>query len=150
MTKNIWLAILSGGFIAGTFDIGAAALFNWLNPIFVLQIVARGVLGKDSFSQGAFSASLGMILQWAMSLLIAAIFVFAAARLPVLRRRWIAAGLAYGVVVFFVMNYVVVPLSMVGAAPHFTLTSFCLNMLAMLMFGLIIAFYAQRFSTNSA
>ena len=149
MSRPNLIAILYGGFIAGTLDIGAAALINWLSPFVILQVVARGVLGKASYSGGTYSATLGMLLQWAMSLLIAAIFVFAATRMPILRRRWIAAGLAYGVVVFFVMNYVVMPLSMVGSSPHFTISTFAMNMLAMLLFGLIIAFFAQWFAGPS-
>lgn len=146
MTRQTLAAILCGGFIAGTIDIGAAALINALSPFVILQVVARGVLGKASYSGGIHSAALGMILQWAMSLLIAAIFVFAATRMPILRQRWIAAGLAYGVVVFFVMNYVVMPLSRIGSSPHFTASTFAMNMLAMLLFGLIIAFFARRFA----
>ncbi|MEY2115474.1 MULTISPECIES: hypothetical protein [Rhodanobacter] len=77
-----------------------------------------------------------------MSLLIAAIFVFAAGRMAWLGRRWITAGLLYGVVVFVVMEYVVVPLS-AAAKPHFTALSFVENLLAMCLFGLIVAFFAR-------
>ena len=58
-------------------------------------------------------------------------------------RRWIPAGLAYGVVVFVVMEFVVVPLS-AAKNPHFTALSLLENVLAMLLYGLIIAFFARR------
>jgi hypothetical protein len=103
--------ILIGGLIAGTIDIGAACLINKLNPVVILQAIASGVLGRASFRMGLLSAVLGLVLQWAMSVLIAAIFIGAARRQTILKRRWIGAGLVYGVVVFFIMNYVVVPLS---------------------------------------
>ena len=105
------LAILLGGFIAGTLDIGAAALINFVSPIPVLRFIAGGLLGKSAVAGGASIVFLGLILQWAMSLIIAAAFVVASRWLPILQRRWIVSGLAYGVVVFFVMNYVVMPLS---------------------------------------
>jgi hypothetical protein len=76
--------------------------------------------------------------------LIAAIFVLAARRLPVLERRWIASGLAYGVVIFFVMNFVVVPLSAAAHAARFNAVKSLENLLAMLLFGLIIAFFARE------
>jgi hypothetical protein len=79
-----------------------------------------------------------------MSLLIAAIFVLGTAALPALRRRWTLAGLAYGVMVFAVMNYVVVPLSAVGHVFHFTPATLVTNMLAMLLFGVIIAYFARQ------
>jgi len=86
-----------------------------------------------------------------MSILIAAIFVLAATRLPVLVRRWVASGLAYGVVVYFVMNYLVVPLSAIGKGmPTFDAVNFSENMVAMLLFGLIVAFFTQRYLRNAS
>jgi len=139
-------AILCGGFIAGTIDIGAAALINRISPFIVLQAIASGLLGKPSFYDGAYSALLGLVLQWAMSLLIAAIYVLAAARVPLLSGNWRVAGVAYGVVVFFVMNYVVVPLSAAWPRHAFTVEKFLENLLAMLVFGLIVAFFERRFT----
>ena len=63
--------------------------------------------------------------------------------LPVLKRQWLAAGLAYGVGIYFVMEYVVVPMSRIGHAPAFEWRSFALNMAAMLLFGTIIAWFAR-------
>jgi uncharacterized membrane protein YagU involved in acid resistance len=144
MTKPVLIAILCGGFVAGTLDIGAAALISLADPLVILRAVASGALGKDAFAGGASVSALGMILQWAMSLIIAAIYVTAATNIPNLSRRWIGAGLSYGAVVFFVMNYVVVPLSQAPFKTNTTLRSFLLNLLAMLLFGLIIAFFARR------
>lgn len=139
----VWAAILWGGFVAGTIDIGAAALINGISPMIILRAIASGLLGPAAFHGGLPVALLGLVLQWAMSLLIAAIFVVAAQRLAWMRQRWIAAGLAYGVVVFVVMEYVVVPLS-AAMEPHFTVVSLLENVAAMLLFGLIVSFFARR------
>jgi hypothetical protein len=141
---SLLAAIVRGGLVAGTLDIGAAALINWVSPAFIVRFVAGGVLGKDALAGGVPVAALGLALQLVMSLIIAAVYVGAARRLTWLRQHWIAAGLAYGVVVFFVMNYVVMPLSAWARWPRFTPASFGWNMLAMLVFGVIIAFFAQR------
>ena len=90
-----------------------------------------------------------LVLQWAMSILIAAISVLAAARIPRLDRHWIPGGLLYGVVVFFVMSYVVVPLSAAWPRHGFTAQAFFENLLAMLLFGLIVAFFQRRFAHRS-
>jgi uncharacterized membrane protein YagU involved in acid resistance len=135
--------ILFAGFIAGTIDIGAAALINAVSAKVILKAIASGVLGKASFQQGIQAEILGLFLQWGMSILIAAIYIITARRIDVLRRRWVAAGLSYGVAIFFVMNYVVVPLSAIGHVPHFTAARFIENLLAMLLFGLIVAFFAR-------
>lgn len=139
-------AILSGGLVAGSIDIFAAAWIGWLNPIIILHAIASGVLGRASFYGGAATAAMGVGLQWAMSLMIAAIYVLAARRIPLLIRYWVGGGVAYGTVIFFVMNYVVVPLSAApfGGSPS-TLRKFGLNMLAMWVFGLIVAFFTRLF-----
>jgi len=143
MRRSDLTAILLGGFVAGTVDVGAAALINLLSPIRILQFIAGGLLGKAALAGGIPVALLGLVLQWLMAMIIAAVYVLAASRLPVLGRRWIVFGLSYGVVVFFVMNYVVVPLSAWARWPHFTPYSFTANMAAMLLFGLIVAFFAR-------
>lgn len=142
---RVLLAILAGGFIAGTVDIGAATLINMIDPRIILRFIAGGVLGKAALQGGAGAAWFGLFLQWGLSLVIAAIFVFAALRLRWLTARPILAGLVYGVVVFVVMNYVVIFLSAWHRINHFTPVSFAENLLAMLLFGLIVAFCTRGF-----
>ena len=146
-------SILWGGLAAGTLDIGLASLIYLASPVVILHSVASGVLGAESFAGGAATAVLGLLLQWCISLVIAAVYTIAAIAWPVLRDRWIAGGLAHGVGIFVVMNYVVVPLS--AARPHHPLTLQALlhrftparlveNLAALLVFGLIVAFCAHR------
>jgi|SRR5581483_7200778 len=137
------IAILFSGLVAGTLDIGAAALINGRNPLVILAFIASGLLGKSAFQGGLGTVTLGLFLQWLMSLVIAAAFVLASNRLPVLKLHWISTGLAYGVGVFVVMNYVVVPLSEIARMPQFTAWTFAGNLLAMLGFGLLVAFFAR-------
>jgi len=137
-------AILLGGLIAGTVDIGAASLINMLSPVFISQFIAGGLLGKAALTGGAQTAALGVGLQWAMSIVIAAIYVFASTRLPALRRQWVLWGILYGIPVYFTMTYVVVPLSAWHRIAKFSLVPFAENMAAMMVFGLIVAFFAAR------
>jgi uncharacterized membrane protein YagU involved in acid resistance len=137
-------ATLAGGIVAGTIDIGAACLINGRSVPFILHAIAGGLLADRSFAGGTATAVLGAVLQEAMGILIAAIYVAAGEWLPALRRRWLGFGLAYGVVIFFVMNYVVVPLSAWRRYPHFSTAKFAANLAAMLLFGLIVAWFAGR------
>ncbi|WJR81070.1 hypothetical protein [Bradyrhizobium sp. NP1] len=143
MSFSTPIAILLAGLIAGTLDIGAAALINGINPLAILLVIASGVLGKASFQGGLPAVLLGLVLQWVMSLIIAALYVLASNRIPELKPYWIAGGLAYGVGVFLVMNYAVVPLSEIGRIPPFTAWTFTGNLVAMLGFGLLVAFFAR-------
>ena len=143
-------AILWSGFVAGTLDIGAASLISGYGPLVILRYIAAGLLGKAALAGGATEAALGLVLQWAMSLLIAAIFVLIVGRRVAATPRWPVWGVAYGVVVFAVMNYVVVPLSALSKVPHFSVFSFIANLAAMLLFGWIIAFFARTRLSNRA
>jgi hypothetical protein len=136
--------ILIAGFIAGTIDVGAACVINSLGPVVILKAIAAGILGPASFRGGAAVAALGLILQWLMSWDIAAVYLVAAANMPILRARWILSGLAYGMVVFIVMNFIVMPLSAVGHFPTFTVIRAVGNLLAMFLFGLIISYFGSR------
>ena len=139
------LAILMGGLIAGTVDIGAACLVNHVGPVVVLHAIASGVYGRAaSFHGGTTTAVAGLLLQWAMSLIIAAIYVIASLRLPMLRKQWIVGGLAYGAVVYVVMTFIVVPLSSAASKLPPTPISIVENLAAMFVFGLIVAWFASR------
>src|SRR6516162_509646 len=98
------MAILLGGSVAGIIDIGAACLINMLDPVVILHVIAAGLIGRDAARGGGLpTAVLGFGLQVAMSLIIATIYNMGATILPMLRRAWLPAGLAFGVGVFFVM-----------------------------------------------
>jgi len=137
-------AIFLGGLIAGTIDIGAAALINRVSPLRILHFIAGGLLGKAALEGGTAIELLGLALQWMMSLLIAAFYLGACRWFSHLSRRWVVGGMAYGVVIFLVMNYAVVPASAWARWPNFTAERFAENLGAMLLFGLIIAFFAHR------
>ena len=143
--NSVLAAIVLGGLVAGTVDIGAAMLISGKSMAFILQFIASGAVGKSAFNGGTGTVVLGALLQWAMSLIIAAIFVFASLRLPWMRRRWAAAGLAFGVATYFVMTYAVVPLSAIGGGWHFSPLPFIKNLAAMLVFGLIVSAFARRY-----
>jgi hypothetical protein len=136
------------GLIAGSVDIGAACTINMVGPGPILRFIASGLLGTPLPHEN-WVYCLGLGLQWIMSIIIAAIFAFAATRIPALLRRWILAGIAYGIVVYFVMTFVVVPLSKAKAG-QVTMSSFVENLLAMILFGLIVAYIAQRIAPKAA
>jgi len=136
------------GLIAGTIDIGAACTINQVGPVPILRFIASGLLGTP-LPHEPWVYCLGMVLQWLMSIIIAAIFVLASNRIRALLRNWVAAGIAYGIVVYFVMTFVVVPLSRAKSG-HVTMMSFAENLAAMIVFGLIVSYIAQRMATRGA
>ena len=143
-------AILVGGLIAGALDITYAFILWWfrarVTPMQILQSVATGLLGKASYDGGAGTAILGAFLHFFNALVIAAIFVGASRIWPVLARRATLFGPLYGIGVYLVMNYVVLPLSAFPPrskppAPAVWITGVLAHMF---LIGLPIALAAKR------
>jgi hypothetical protein len=107
-------AALAGGLAAGALDIAYAFIvfgFRGVSPVTILQSVASGVLGRPAYQGGAGAAALGAALHFGMAVVMALAFALLARLAPLVLRRPIAAGVAYGLVIFGVMYFVVVPLS---------------------------------------
>jgi hypothetical protein len=107
-------ALLYGTLAVGTLDILDAFIFFGLRgarPIRILQSIAAGLLGREAFNGGWGTAALGLALHFFIALAIVLVFLAASQRMPVLTRHPVAAGVLYGISVYLVMTFVVVPAS---------------------------------------
>jgi hypothetical protein len=134
--------------IAGTLDISDALIFYGLrgvSPVRILQGIASGLLGRAAFAQGGRSAILGLLLHYFIATTVATIYILASRRFPLSHRPLLWGGL-YGVCVYIVMNYVVIPLSSIGPRPAPPLIPL-INGVAALIFciGIPTALIARRF-----
>ena len=142
-------AILWGGLAAGVLDIAAVFAF-WLGkgvgPITILQSIASSVLGREAFELGALAAFVGVGLHFAVSYAFAAAYVAASSRVPMLRSRPVKFGVAYGVVAYVIMTFVVVPLSRAefGGWPPPLVNLAASLFIHLFLFGLPIAIAASR------
>jgi predicted ABC-type sugar transport system permease subunit len=111
--------VLAGGLLAGTLDIIYACTFWALKAEVpaerILQSVAAGVLGQASFVGGARTAALGLALHYMIAVSMSVVYYLAARRWAILWQRPVALGAAYGLLLYGVMNFVVVPLSRAGS-----------------------------------
>jgi hypothetical protein len=112
-------AIVGGGLVIGVLDLLDAFVFFGLRsgarPMGILHGIAAGAIGREAARAGGVpTAALGVLLHFAIAFIIAAIYIAASRVLPVLRNRWVICGIAYGVLAYFVMTFVVVPLSNAG------------------------------------
>ena len=113
-------ALLWGTLIVGTADILDAFVFfglRGIRPVRILQGIASGVLGRGAFRGGAATAALGAALHYFIAFAIVCVFLAASRRVPALARRPWLYGPLYGLLVYGVMNYVVIPLSLVTTRP---------------------------------
>ena len=147
-TRRAIPAILTGAVLAGTLDLVYAIIyssFHGVGEIRVLQSVASGVLGTAAYEGEVATAVLGTCLHYLIVIAAATIFYVASRRFAFLTERPVIAGAVFGVCVYLVMTFIVLPLS---AYPHpikLTPDRVIANLLAhMILFGQPIAWAASR------
>ncbi|MGB7356451.1 MAG: hypothetical protein WBD06_22300, partial [Acidobacteriaceae bacterium] len=146
-TFSVSRAILYATLVVGVLDASDGVVFLGLhgqNPIQVLQYIASSLLGPRSVSDGLASAVLGLVLHFAVALVVAAIYILASRRVAVLRTQWVLFGLMYGVAVWVVMNLVVLPLTAVLHGPITTAAVVNGVMGHALFVGLPSAFFGKK------
>jgi hypothetical protein len=107
--------VLLGGLVAGAFDITYACTFWYLKrgvmPRRIMQSVASGLLGDASPAGGWPTALLGLALHFCIaSSMAVTYYVFARKWSELWEKPW-TYGPLYGVLLYGIMNYIVVPLS---------------------------------------
>jgi uncharacterized membrane protein YagU involved in acid resistance len=143
-------AILFGGLTAGFLDISAAFVNGAVrgrNPIRILQSIASGLLGADSYQGGFATAALGLALHFFIATVATAVYCVASRRFKLLVQQAIVCGLLYGVTVYLFMNFVVIPLSAIQSKLSYPLGALLTGlMIHMLCVGLPIALTVRRYS----
>ena len=140
-----WMVL--GGLAVGTLDLAFACAFwqsHGVTLARILQSVAAGVLGEASFAGGAASALLGACLHYFIATMFVVVYRIAGLRHAGLRTHAVACGLAYGVLLYLAMNFIVVPLSAAGM-PGFGNVPWVASSVAMhAVFGVMCALFARR------
>ena len=119
ITARVAGHILAAGAVAATLDIVYATGFWWLYaqvpPQRIAQSIAAGLVGREAaVAGGAATATLGLALHYFIATVMAAVYVLAARRWPVLWQRPWSCGALYGLLLYAAMTWVVVPLSAAG------------------------------------
>jgi hypothetical protein len=137
--------ILWATLLAGTLDIISA--FVWSGAVVsVLQTVASGPFGND-VAQSPAGAPLGLLVHFAIMAVMVAVYVLAASRMPALNRFWVVAGLLYGLALWIVMYWIVMPLRWESFRPPSEALPIAQQLIShCLLAGLPIAFLTQRFA----
>lgn len=145
----VWRQVLIGGLIIAIGDtIFASTLwFGWTVPglVKLFQTIAVGVLGQASYDGGAQAAWLGAGLHLFMASMFVLVYALVSLRVPELLRKPFVHGALYGVLLYVVMNFVVMPLSRVHAHPTWKHPDWIiLSVLAHMVFGVICVLSARR------
>jgi len=143
-----WLFVLYGGLTAGTLDIVFACTF-WgvkagVPATRILQSIAAGLLGKASYAGGVRTAALGLALHYFIAISMSIAWFRVAAFWNRLRAQPVPFGMAYGLLLYWIMNYVVVPLSAAGPGSKNPLWVTLSIAVHMFLIGLPIALLGRR------
>jgi len=146
--------VVLGGLVAGALDILYAIVFWALKgvaPVRILQSIAAGVQGKEAAVAGGMSSALlGLLLHFMMALMMAGAYYLASRRLSKLAHRPLLFGALYGLLLYVVMNYIVVPLSAAGPGqPPSGLWMACSIVAHVVLVGIPCA-YAAKFADKAA
>jgi uncharacterized membrane protein YagU involved in acid resistance len=143
--------ILYGGLAVGLLDGSAAVITTLLygrSPIRMFQGIASGLIGRSSYENGSWmTALLGAALHFLIAFIWAAIYNGASLKLPTLIQRAAMWGPIYGVVVYFAMQNIVLPLSAIHKSPFTIAPLWQLSqglIIHIICVGLPIALLARR------
>lgn len=141
-------AILTAGLVVGAMDITSAIVLTLLHGgtiMRLMQFIASGLLGKSAFQGGLATAALGLALHFVIAFGLVTVFYFASRKLAFLRQRPVPSGIAYGLIVFAVMNLIVLPLS--AATPRHSLSGDLIQIaIHMFIIGLPTSLLLHRLS----
>jgi hypothetical protein len=141
-------AIFFAGLACGVLDV-TAAFVTWalqgVGPGSVLRGIASALIGPGAFRGGTPTAVLGLALHFLIAFSAAAVFYVAGRQIPFMTERPILAGVLYGVCVYVVMYWIVMPLSKLHPN-HALKPSIIAIVTHMFCVGLPIALVVRRFS----
>ena len=140
--------ILVATVLCGTLDIADAAIFTLAHghdPLAMLRSIAACVLGPGAMRGGHAMALVGLGLHFLIAAFWASFYVFLVGRVSAARRYPLAVGVIYGLFIYLVMNYVVLP----HTALHIPLPRFGPGMVngllaLMLLFGVPVSLLNRK------
>jgi hypothetical protein len=151
-------AIVYGGLVVGALDLIDAFLFfgfrSGARPMAILHSIAAGFVGRDAARAGGVpTAILGLLAHFLVAFCIVSVYVLASRAIPIMRKQWLVCGIVFGVAAYFVMTWLVVPMSNAGnqqitfALPA---TPVMINGILIHMFGvgLPAAYFSSRVRAN--
>jgi hypothetical protein len=144
--------ILVGGLTVGVMDCLAATINAGRKGVTfsqVWQYVASGLLGRDSYNYGWNSVILGLLIHFLIAFTATTVFYLLSRWYPILTEKPLLFGPLYGIVVYFFMGYLIVPLSLVSKIP-FSVSGMLIGLsIHVVCVGLPIAVITRKFGNQA-
>jgi len=110
--KAISRAIVIATVIAGTLDILSAFTYAIMangTPLGVLSGIGGAIVDREAFADPYILPAIGLALHFGIMLVMAAVYLFAASRISLLNRMPLLSAIGYGLLLWGVMYWVVLP-----------------------------------------
>lgn len=145
-------AVLIAVAVSGTLDILSAFFFGGIGgvgPGKILRYVASGPFGDSMRDGGSLAAIAGLGVHFTLMAIMVSLFFLIASRFDIVRRKWFIAGPLYGILIYLVMYWIVVPMRF-GTTPKTDLWSVGNALFSHIVcVGLPMAFIASRMIGHS-
>jgi uncharacterized membrane protein YagU involved in acid resistance len=109
--KGLVRAIVIATTIAGTLDILSAFVYAMMaggTPLGVLRGVGGAIVDREAFAPFVLAA-IGLALHFAIMTVMATVYLLFAARIPPINRMPVPSGIGYGLLLWGVMYWIVLP-----------------------------------------
>ena len=141
-------AIVTAVLVVGVLDISSAFVIWWQRGVALergLQGIAAGVLGTKSYEGGLATAGLGLALHFFVVFVVVSVFYLAGRKMPFLTEQPFVWGVLYGIGVYIVMYWIVLP-SAFSAFRHRLSNELSQLAIHICLIGLPTAFIVRRYS----
>jgi hypothetical protein len=148
-SQTVLNAILLLGLIVGSLDISSAIVDYYIatgkGPAGIFKYISSAILDKEAFSGGTGTLLLGLFLHYLIAFLFTIFFVLLYVKTNLFRRNKFLVGVLYGVFIWAVMNFIIVPISHTPKGPFVLWKSIKAMLILIFMIGLPLAFLTGRF-----
>ena len=142
--------IVTAGLVVGVLDISSAILI-WLSRGIGIkrgfQGIAAGLLGQLSYDGGIPTAALGLAIHFFVAFTVVTVFYFASRVIPFLPQHAVFSGIVYGVGVYLVMYWLVLPTTF-SAFKHRLSNELLAVAIHISLIGLPTALIVRRYSKS--
>jgi len=149
--RNQFIIIVLTALLAGSLDISAAFINSLVRAgtslVIVLQYIASGMLGPKAFSGGWMTAFLGLASHYFITFVWTFLFFKLYPLLKIKSKYQIPAGLIYGIIIWVIMNFIVLPNSGVRQFPFRVPKAVLGISFIMFLIGLPISLMFHKFSS---
>jgi hypothetical protein len=137
----------AGGVLLNLYLVLTISVFkHWTDPATLMKFVASGIMGSKAAYSSHSSALIGTLIFYAIALVWGLAYAYVASTEPPLASRPLVSGIAFGLIVFVVMQVVELTVKIWTWSPFIAANSIVGHVLA---FGIPVAYIVARWPYRS-